>query len=172
MPFDKTFDSQFGGSYDTDAVSTIMDLLSVEDDRAWTIRAPQIKRWWDDAQSERGPGADQPGVLYVWSPTGSSLDRFSMDAQVYDRNDTVEIQAWSLDEAETEQLRQDVVRILSAYLDDNETLTPFTDIQPTTSTDFREQKQARKTNHYIASVEVETTDLDRAGNRDETVFTK
>jgi len=145
---------------DDDAVGAVIDLLQNAADADWTPATPTIKQWWDDAQNERGPGADQPGILYVWSPTGSSLERFSMDGTRFDRSDNIEVQIWSLDETETEQLRRDVVDILSQYLDDNETDTPFTDVQPTVSNDFREQKQARRTDHYIASVEVETRDLD------------
>jgi hypothetical protein len=143
-----------------DAVAAIIDLLQAAPDTDWTPDTPDIKQWWDDAQNERGPGADQSGICYVWSPTGSSLDRFSIDGTRFDRQDNVEVQIWTLDETDTEQLRRDVVDIISQYLDDNETQTPFTDVQPVTSTDWREQNQARRTDHYIASVEIQTRDLD------------
>jgi hypothetical protein len=145
---------------DDDAVGAVIDLLQNAASADWTPTTPEIKQWWDDAQNERGPGADMAPILYVWSPTGSSLERFSMDGTRFDRSDTIEVQCWSLDATEAEQLRRDVVDIISEYLDDNETDTPYTDIQPTTSSDFREQKQARRTDHYITSVEIETRDLD------------
>lgn len=147
-----------------DAVDAVIDLLQNAAATDWTPATPTIKQWWDDSQSERGPGAGQAAILYVWSPTGSSLDRFSMDGTRFDRSDNIEIQVWSLDETETEQLRRDVVDILSQYLDDNETQTPYSDIQPTVSSDFREQNQARRTDHYVSSVEVETRDLDPTDN--------
>jgi len=140
-------------------VQVIIDLLQNADATEWQPTTPNVRNYWDDAQSERGPGADQPGILYVWSPTGSTLDRFSMDATRFDRSDTVEVQAWSLDETETRQLQGGVVDILSQYLDDNETLTPYTDVAPVATEDFREQKPARTTDHYVMSVEVETRDL-------------
>jgi hypothetical protein len=140
-------------------VQVIIDLLENADATEWTPDTPTVKNYWDDAQSERGPGAGQPGILYVWSPTGSTLDRFSIDGDKFDRSDTVEVQAWTLDETETRQLQGNVVDILSQYLDDNETETPYTDVQPTNTEDFREQKPARTTDHYVMSVEVETTDL-------------
>jgi len=141
-------------------VQVIIDLLENAASTEWTPATdPVVKNYWDDAQSERGPGADQPAILYVWSPTGSSLDRFSMDGDEFDRSDTVEVQAWSLDETEVEQLQADVVDILSQYLDDNETQTPYTDVAPVATEDFREQKPARTTDHYVMSVEIETRDL-------------
>lgn len=141
-------------------VQVIIDLLENAASAEWgTPSDPNVRRYWDDAQSERGPGADQPAILYVWSPTGSTLDRFAMDGDKFDRSDTVEVQVWSLDESKTRTLQGDVVDILSQYLDDNETDTPYTDVAPTNTDDFREQKPARSTDHYVMSVEVETRDL-------------
>lgn len=142
-------------------VQVIIDLLENADTSEWTsTQDPDVFRYWDHSQSERGPGADMPAYLYLWSPTGSTLDRFSMDGDRFDRNDTVEVQAWSLDETETRQLQDDVVDILSQYLDDNETETPYTDVAPVATEDFREQKPARTTDHYVMAVEVETRDLE------------
>lgn len=142
-------------------VQAIIDLLDAAPSTDWTPATdPVVKRYWDDAQSERGPGADQPAILYVWSPTGSTLDRFDMDGDDFEREDTVEVQAWSLDETETEQLQRDVTDILSQYLDDNRTDTPYTDVAPVNEEDFREQKPARQTDHYVMAVEVETTGLE------------
>ena len=139
-------------------VQTIIDLLDAADAAEWGV-VPDVRNYWTDAQSERGPGADQPPILYVWSPVGSTLERFSMDGDDFDRGDTVEVQAWSLVEAETERLQRDVTRILSGYLDDNNTQTPFTDVAPVGEEDFREQTPARRTDHYVMSVEVETRGL-------------
>lgn len=126
----------------------------------WGVDPPTVKRYWDDTQSERGPGADQPAILYVWSPTGSTLDRFSRDGDEFDREDTVEVQAWSLDETECERLQRDVVDILSKYLDDNRVRTPYNDLAPTGTEDFREQTARRRTDHYVMAVEVETRGLE------------
>lgn len=142
-------------------VQVIIDLLQNADTGEWTpTQDPVVKNYWDDTQSERGPGDGQPPILYVWSPTGSTLERFSVDGDDFERNDTVEVQAWSLVESETVGLQEDVIDILSQYLDDNETETPYTDVAPVGAEDFREQTPARSTSHYIMSVEVETTDLE------------
>ena len=140
-------------------VEVITDLLQNASASEWTPQTPTVKNYWDDAQNERGPGADMPGILYVWSPTGSSLEQFSMDGTRFDRGDTVEVQAWSLEATETRQLQDDVVDILSQHLDDNETQTPYTTVEPVGTEDFREQKPARTTDHYVMSVEIETRDL-------------
>jgi len=145
----------------TQPVQAIIDLLENADSTEWTpTQDPVVKNYWNDSQSERGPGDGQPPILYVWSPTGSTLDRFSVDGDDFQRNDTVEVQAWSLVESETVGLQEDVIDILSQYLDDNETDTPYTDVAPVNAEDFREQTPARSTQHYVMSVEVETVDLE------------
>jgi len=92
-------------------VEAIIDLL--QQATAWTTTLdPEIRPYWEDAQSEKGPGADQPPVAYVWSPVDSSLDRFSVDDE-YRVNNTVEIQFWSLDEQEPVVLLNDAISILT-----------------------------------------------------------
>ena len=140
-------------------VQVVIDLLKDADSQQWTPDTPDIRNYWDDSGSERGNGADMPAVLYVWSPTGSTLERFSSDGDKFDRQDTIEIQIWSLDEAETQQLQSDVVDILSQYLDDNKIRTPYSDLAPTGTDDFREQTSATHTDHYVMSVEVGTRGL-------------
>jgi len=152
-------------------VQVIIDLLQNADATEWTPATPTVKNYWDDAQSERGPGAGQPPILYVWSPTGSTLDRFSIDGDKFEREDAIEVQAWTLDATETRQLQGNVVDILSQYLDDNETETPYTDVAPVNTDDFREQKPARTTDHYVMSVEVETVDLQATDYVEDTAFT-
>ena len=140
-------------------VQVVIDLLKDADAQQWTPDTPDIRNYWDDSGSERGNGADMPAVLYVWSPTGSTLERFSSDGDKFDRQDTIEIQVWSFDEPETQQLQNDVVDILSQYLDDNKIRTPFSDLAPTGVDDFREQTSATHTDHYVMSVEVGTRGL-------------
>lgn len=142
-------------------VEAVVDLLTQA--TSWSTGSdPDIRRYWDDAQNEKGPGADQPPVAYVWSPVDSSLDRFSVDDE-YRVTNTVEIQLWSLDEEEPVTLLNDTIDIMSEYLDDNKIDTPYTDLQPTTASDFREQKSARRTDHYITAVQVDTDGLTTGG---------
>jgi hypothetical protein len=137
----------------------IKSLLAQTSGGNWTGDKPTVKHYWDDAQGERGPGASQAPILYVWQPTGSTLDRFSMDGTRFDRGDTVEIQVWSLDEGRAVQVQRDVTDFISEYLDDNAVQTPASDIAPVTEDDFREQNPARKTDHYVMSVEIEIRGL-------------
>lgn len=145
-------------------VEAIIDLLSQAKDYAyWRTTPPQVKKYWADAQSEKGPGADMPAILYVWSPVDSTLDRFSVDDDELQQSNTVEVQVWSLDETEATVLQADVTRILSEYLDDNQTNVPYTDVAPVVESDYREQKNARSTDHYIMAVEIETGGLTGVG---------
>lgn len=144
-------------------VEAIIDLLQAAASTEWNVATnPTVKHYWDDAQSERGPGADQPAILYVWSPTGSTLEQFSVDGEQWDREDSVEVQIWSIKETDTEvrQLQKDVVQILSNYIDDNKVDTAFNTVLPSGTNDYREQNAARRTDHFIMSVEVDTRGLD------------
>jgi hypothetical protein len=154
----------------TTHVEEITALLEAAPDSDWTPATPAIRNYWDDAQSERGPGAGQPGVLYLWSPTDSQLETFSMDGTQHEENTTVEIQVWSLDPQEARQLQADVTRIIGLYIDNNAATTPYSTVEPTGQADFREQKPARNTDHYVMSVTVETTGLSETREVDETAF--
>lgn len=144
-------------------VEDTINLLQAAPDTDWRTSVPNVREYWADAQSERGPGADQPPVCYVWSPTDSTLDRFSVDDTELQQSNTVEIQIWSLDPTEAVTIQEDVTRILSEYLDDNNTETPYVTVEPVVESDFREQKNARSTDHYITAVEIEAEGLTEAG---------
>jgi hypothetical protein len=142
-----------------DPVEVIVQLLNIASDSSFTTQRPQVKRYFDDAPSERGPGAGQPPVLYVWSPTSATIDRHSMDDQQFNRANTLQVLAMSLDEQSVIQLQSDVVDIISRFLSDNRQTTPFIDVAPTQASDFRRQTSARKTDHHVSRVTVETTNL-------------
>jgi len=93
-----------------------------------------------------------------------------MDGTRFREDTTVEIQVWSLDEQEARQLQADVTRILAKYLNDNRNNTPYSDVHPTGQADFREQKPARDTRHYVMSVTVETTGLPLSREAEGTVY--
>jgi hypothetical protein len=145
-------------------VEVVIELLQAEPDASYSISGrPQIKSFQDDAASERGPGAGQPPVIYVHSPTGSTLERHSMDDQQFNKGNTARVQIFGLTETAVIDLQADVVRILSQFLQDNRQATPFNDLAPTQASDFREQKQARLTDHFVTQVTVETTNLTDTG---------
>jgi len=149
---------------DRDHVEAVIDLLENAADTAWSsAEPPTIKRYWDDAQQERGPGAGQPPTIYVWSPTDTSLEQFSIDGDQFEQRDVVELLVYSLDSRETELVQSDVTRVLSEYLNDNKTRTPFATVEPVAESDFRSQKQRRLTDHYVQGVQVEPRGLSDTG---------
>lgn len=145
------------------AVQDVINLLENADPAEWTPEPPNVHRYWDVAQSEKGPGADQPDEIYVWSPTSTDLEQFSIDGDKFDQTDGIEVQIWSLDDVAVRQLQSDVTEILSGYLDDNAVATPYSTVKPTAENDFREQKMAQSTDHYIMSVELDTRGLSETG---------
>jgi len=75
----------------------------------------------------------------------------------------VELLVYSLDSRETELVQSDVTRVLSEYLNDNKTETPFATVEPVAESDFRSQKQRRLTDHYVQGVQVEPRGLSDTG---------
>jgi hypothetical protein len=145
-------------------VQAIIDLLDAADATDWpSDTPPDIYRYWDIAQAEKGPGADQPPHLYVWSPTTSTKERFSMDTEDYDRTDAIEVQAWALDATVVKDYQQAAAGVLEAYLDDNKTETPYQTVDPVGENDFREQKTTRQTDHFVMSIEIDARGLDDIG---------
>jgi hypothetical protein len=147
-----------------DPVQVVVDLLDAEGSGAFAVNGkPVIKRYFDDAPAERGPGAGQQPVIYVYSPTSATLDRHSMDDQQFNRQNTLQVLIMSLQEDEVIDLVGSVVQILSQFLQDNRSSTPFNDLAPTQTSDFRRQTSARNTDHFVTQVTVETTNLPDTG---------
>lgn len=170
MIFDAALSSAFGGTNDPqDPVYHTIRLLRNAAADEWTT-TPRIREYWAHAQSERGPGQGQSPIVYVWSPTTSTLDRFSMDGTRFDQTDTIECQIWTLDESLSARLQSDVVHVLGKYLDDNRVNTPYSTVEPVGRSDFREQKPARDTRHYVMSVELEARGLSATRDVDGSVF--
>jgi len=145
-------------------VPAIIELLEAASATAWpTDTSPDIFRYQDRAQSERGPGADQPPHLYVWSPTTSSLEQFTRDGTRFDRSDVIYVLVYSFEEVESREYRDAAVEILSSFLDDNETETPYSTVEPTGLNDYREQKATRQTQHFVMGLEVEPRGLTDTG---------
>jgi len=166
---------------DTDAsIAPVLALVPVDSERPvetvqeilantgrWQNDPPDVQFYWESAQSERGNGADQPGDVYVWSPTGETHERFSLDndAGLTDDTTDVEILVYSLDEFEVMEYAEDIAGVLEGYFDDNKDLTNFTTIEPVATRDYREQTNHRATDHYVAGVEVELRTLSPATRR-------
>ena len=166
---------------DTDAsIAPVLALVPVDSERPvetvqeilantgrWQNDSPDVQFYWESAQSERGNGADQPGDVYVWSPTGETHERFSLDndAGLTDDSTDIEILVYSLDEFEVMEYAEDIAGVLEGYFDDNKDLTNFTTIEPVATRDYREQTNHRATDHYVAGVEVELRTLSPATRR-------
>ncbi|UBF23336.1 SPP1 gp17-like tail completion protein [Halorubrum tailed virus 29] len=172
MLFDAPFEAAFGGVHDPDdVVYQVIRLLRNAATDEWDTATPAIRTYWDDAQSERGPGAGQPPVCYVWSPTDSTLEPFSMDGTRFDKGNTVEVQVWALRPDTAKRVQQNVTHILGTYINDNSGATPYSTLEPSGQGDFREQKPARDTQHYVMSVEIETRGLPPTREKDSGAFT-
>jgi hypothetical protein len=145
-------------------VQVVIELLQAEPDTTWSISgSPRIRDFFDDASAEKGPGANQPPVIYVYSPTAATLERHSMDDAQFYRENTAQILIMSLSQSQVVDVQNDVINILSEYLQDNRNDTPFNDLAPTAAADNREQKEARLTDHFVAQVTVETRNLPLTG---------
>lgn len=146
-------------SSDSEPVDMVIDLLSGSSASDWSGVKPETYAYFEIAQSERGPNDNQPPHLYVWNPTGGNISPISGDYTSLDETQTVEIQVWSLTATECKQYKQDLINYLALYGNDNEGQTLFHRIRPTTKDDLRSEKQARRTNHFVMTVEVDCRKL-------------
>ena len=150
-------------------VEAIQDLLQQADTSVWNTADPNVYKWWDRAQSERGPGQGQPPELYVSSLTGAPIERISADGALLQEEPTVEIWVYTLSQAdgsgeeECAQLARDVIQFMSEYMDNQEANGPFVDIVPSNVEDFREQKLRQKTDHFVYQVEISLERLSNTG---------
>jgi len=145
-------------------VPAIINLLNAAANTAWpNDTAPDVFRYQDRSQQERGPGAGQVPHLYVWSPTTSSIEQFTRDGTRFNRSDVIDILVYSFEETTARTYRDAAVEILSQYLDDNETETPYSTVEPTGLNDYREQKATRQTQHFVMGLEVEPRGLTDTG---------
>jgi len=140
-----------------DPVAAIVDILTGINNQFWTMAPPDsdnINPVWET--TEKGRQNNPENALYVWSPTDTDIQQFDGEYSQTIQNATVEVQVWTLDEGETERGYRDVVNILTSYANNNESITNFQYIRPQTMADNRSEKIARQTDHYIASVQIET----------------
>jgi len=147
----------------TEPVETVQEILDDYPTTAWTNDTPTVLFNWDRAFSEKGPGQGQPPELFVWSPVDTSYDQLTADGDYIQEDHTVEIQCWTLKESETWQLARDVIQIFGDYLDNQQGVSDFLTMPPSASSDLRADKQARRTEHYVATVEVSPLKLSDAG---------
>ncbi len=144
-----------------EAVQTVFDIL---DGSSWSLQDPEVQFYWDVPQSQKGPGADQPPEAYVFSPTGSNIDKFSADGDLTDETQTVLIQFYVLKSDNRSNLSgylRETIDILGDYYDDNTLNTNFTELAPQSASDFRRQANARKSDYHIGAVEVEGRKLEK-----------
>jgi hypothetical protein len=144
------------------AVATVEEILDTPNGH-WSNTEPDVQSYWDTAQSERGPGDDQPAQIYVWSPTGESIDRFSLDNSHTRDTATVECLIYSLDERDVLDYMDEARLVLEEYFDDNKKFTEWQTVEVTEQTDYREQKPHRQTDHYVVGLQIELEKISSAG---------
>lgn len=140
----------------TSAQETIKDIL--EGYTGWTLESPNVFYVQEVAEAERGPGDGQPAEMYIWEPTGASLDAFDASYSHIDETRTVEIWVFTLEDGDigvdNEQYQQDVIDLMSEYANDNESNTNFHRIRPTNAEDRRNEHQTRDSGHHVCAVEI------------------
>ena len=146
-----------------EAVDAVKDLLEEQPDTVWTADPPEINYAFDVPFNERGPGQDQPAELYLWQPVDTDLEKLTADGEFLDEGHSVQVQIFSLTEAETLQYQRDVIEVFGDYLDSQQDTTEFLTLPPTAARDHRSDKLPRRTSHYLATVEITPRKLSLAG---------
>jgi len=147
----------------SEPVETVQEILSDYPDTAWSNETPNVFFNWEQSFSEKGPGQGQPPELFVWSPVDADITQLTADGQYLEEDHTVEVQCWTLNESKTWQLARDVIQIFGEYLDNQQGVSDFLTLPPTSSSDLRADKQARRTEHYVSLVEVAPLKLSDTG---------
>ena len=143
-------------------VETTEDILSQTTDSEWTNDKPdRIDFLWNYDHNDR---VNYPNpALYVYSPTESTNEKFSIDGNRYIDNASVEIIVMTLDALKTKQYAKDAVQLFTEYFDDNNDKTNFIEISPDTDADLRNEHVAGTTDHYLSTVELSYLDLKDSG---------
>lgn len=142
-------------SDETDPPAALVELLEGAPDTRWPDdEPPTVARLEETARSERGPGHGQPVELYVWAPDGGDAEPHSADYDALEQTETLQVQAWALEEGEAFEYREAALAFLAEYGNDNEAHTPFHRIRPTATSDLRSEHVRRQTNHYVMGLDV------------------
>ena len=142
---------------DTDPVDTVVAILNNTGVGDWTNTVPEIYRFSETTTKGRENEAND--AVYVMSLGGTSLDRFGIEPGTQDHQQEdgqVQTLCASLTESNSQDMANDVVSILRAFMSDNYTQTNMHYLEPTDIVDSRAQKIARMTDHFVYLVEIET----------------
>lgn len=122
----------------------------------WDSSQPEIHAKTDFSQSQRE--SNPTPALYVWSPVDTDFQEFDAEGSHLRQTDTVEIEVWTLDEANTAEFWQDIVDYLSGYMRDNNQNTNWHQIKPVGGADNRSEHIREMTDHYITTLQLELGD--------------
>jgi len=136
-----------------DPVDAIVDILKATDTTNWSNRKPSLIESMEQT-SPKGRENRQDDAIYVRGP-GIDIERFSADPDDLMEDGTAEILIYSLDRTRLTTHTRDVIDFLRGYMNDNYEDTVFHNIVPTATTDNRQAKITRQTNHFVSLVEVE-----------------
>jgi len=96
------------------------------------------------------------------SAVDTDITPYSADNDLNNETSTLEVWVYTLFEDETMQYQRDVIQILTEYLDSNQP-DNFYRIEPTNARDLRDEKNARNSDYYVATVELSLRTLTDTG---------
>ena len=148
-------------SRETDPRALAIDIM--EQTYNWPNDKPDVFRSEEIPQKAKQNNSDP--AIYVHKPSSGEIERFSADGIDMTEDESVELHVWILDttnpERSAREYRNEIVNTFAEYTNDNYGNTEFHRIEPTNSTDFRQEHIARQTDHYIYSVEIDTHRLEQ-----------
>lgn len=150
-------------STSTDPVQTVIDLLSGTTAANWPsgTKPDPIEHQWDSTQRTKD---NRSGVAaYVWSPDIGTQEQLSADGATKDQVETIDVDVWSADPVEANDVAGDVVAILEDYWNDKQANTEWHRIRPQSTDDRRAETLARRADHHVVSVEVQLRREDSIG---------
>jgi len=148
-------------SSETEAVETIKDLLENIDSSDWSVEPDRFAFMWEFDYNSRTQYSGT--AVYLWSPLESDISKFSADGDNFRQDDTVECVVMALNRTDTATIAAEIAENISEYYADNEVNTNFTEIRPINISDNRHESQPERSDHFIATVQIELIGLNSAG---------
>lgn len=152
-------------SNSTDPVQSTIDLL--DGYTGWSLQTPEVHHVAEVSQQDRENNPNP--AIYVWSPLDGSMEGLGAKREKTIQTDTVEATIWVLDDADTDAkddiatYHAETINFLEDYVTDNYDNIEFHNIRPDVESDIRNEKVARRTDHYVMSVQAEITNLRDSG---------
>lgn len=146
-----------------DPVETLIELLDTNtSDSDWSNAGSKPADIEKTQETERRIKEERSGdAIYIHSRLESDHNKIDPAGNEMDEVAVVTVECWSkTSDAQAENLKRDVLSLVSDKANDSNNSTSWTDMWPDTSEDYRAQSEdARRADHFVETVNTTLRDL-------------